>query len=164
MFYAVPGDDLFAPVRKKRLRHDRSFSPSPPHSECCCANVVEELKQEVKEDMELLKGNCEKIFGQISGLKMPIGLKQLFQDSLRCCICHQSPMEPPIVMAKCCKSIIGCEACTNEWYSGEEALTKSCPNCRADRGYAETMQLHGMDDLLRGLRDLLNEDEDTLGQ
>ena len=161
-FYAVPADDLITLVRKrKRLRHQRSWSPSPLHSGCGCGDVLEEMKAEMKEDMEQLKGKCGKIFQLTADLKIPLGLMQLLLDSLKCRICHQSPMEPPIVMGKCCKSIIGCEACTNQWYSGDEALTKSCPNCRAARGYAETVRLHGIDDVLVGLLELVDEDEVT---
>ena len=161
-FYAVPADDLIAPVRRrKRPRHQRSWSPSPQQSECGCGEVLEELKVEIKEDLEQLKGKCDKIFQLTTDLKIPLGLKQLLVDSLQCRICHRSPMQPPIVMGKCCKSIIGCESCINQWYSGDDVLTKSCPNCRATCGYAETMRLHGIDDLFVGLRDLVNEDEGT---
>lgn len=41
----------------------------------------------------------------------------------------------------------------------------NCPKykCGADRGYAKTMRLHGIGgDLLQGLRDIVDEDEDTL--
>ena len=36
----------------------------------------------------------------------------------------------------------------NQWYSGDDALTKKCPNCRVERGYSETMLLRGLDDFL----------------
>ena len=49
------------------------------------------------------------------------------------------PIRPPAILSKCCKSsIIGCERCVNKWYSGTEALTKTCPSCRAERGYCDT--------------------------
>ena len=55
-FYAVPADDLIAPVRKRnRLRHQWSWSPSPQHSECGCGEVLEEIKVEMKEDLEQKK-------------------------------------------------------------------------------------------------------------
>ena len=59
--------------------------------------------------------------------------------------CHVS-VKPPVIITKCCKTVLGCSTCVNAWYSGQEALTKSCPNCRAPRGYNETMLLHGLDD------------------
>ena len=37
--------------------------------------------------------------------------------------------------------------CVNQWYEGTDGLLKSCPLCRADRGYADTMRLHGLDEV-----------------
>ena len=34
-------------------------------------------------------------------------------------------MTPSIIISKCCKTVVGCEKCVNEW-------------CRAERGYNET--------------------------
>ena len=70
-------------------------------------------------------------------------------------------MQPPIVFAKCCKTIIGCDMCINQWYNGDDALTKICPHCRVDRGYTETVRLHGLDDMLKGLQELLSEDVES---
>ena len=70
-----------------------------------------------------------------------LGLYKITRDTFKCSICHVVPARPPIIIAKCCKTILGCEQCINEWFSGPDALTKSCPSCRADRGYNETMLL-----------------------
>ena len=48
-------------------------------------------------------------------------------------------------VAKCCKNIVGCEECVNTWYNEENAMIKTCPLCRAERGYADTMRLNGLD-------------------
>ena len=29
-------------------------------------------------------------------------------------------MQPPVVYARCCKRLIGCQSCINEWYVGSE--------------------------------------------
>ena len=39
----------------------------------------------------------------------------------------------------------------DQWYAGDDGLSKSCPNCRADRGYAETFCLLGVDELVNGI-------------
>ena len=36
----------------------------------------------------------------------------------------------------------------NEWYSGNDALTKTCPSCCAERGYSDTLMLRGIDEFL----------------
>lgn len=81
------------------------------------------------------------LFTRDTQSKLPIGLKRALQENFKCKICHSSPMQPPVVVAKCCKSILGCESCTNNWYSGPDAMTKTCPLCRAERGFTETMIL-----------------------
>ena len=70
-------------------------------------------------------------------------------------------MNPPILMMRCCKKIVGCEACVNSWFNGQDALTKCCPCCRAERGYNETMRLRGLDDFLGQVKQLYK-DEDSL--
>lgn len=82
------------------------------------------------------------------GLKVPFWLKRMFRQSFGCKICLTVPIRLPVIMSKCCKSVIGCERCVNGWYSGSEALTKNCPCCRAEQGYSETMLLRGLDEFL----------------
>jgi len=62
------------------------------------------------------------------------------------------PIKPPMIITKCCKSILGCETCCLNWYSGAEATMKRCPLCRAERGLSETMRLAGLDDFLDTLQ------------
>ena len=66
-------------------------------------------------------------------------------------------MTPPVIATKCCKTLLGCEGCINGWYSGEDALTKSCPACRAERGYNDTLIVKGLDDFLEQVKEALDE-------
>ena len=46
-------------------------------------------------------------------------------------------------------------------HAGEEALTKSCPACRMERGYNKTiMILRGLDDFLIQAKKCVDEEED----
>jgi len=38
------------------------------------------------------------------------------------------------------------------WYSGEDAMRKTCPICRAERGCNETMVLRGLSDFMEAIR------------
>ena len=78
---------------------------------------------------------------------IPMGLKRILRETFKCRVCHTVPINPPVIVIKCYKTILGCESCINSWYSGEDALTKTFPSCRAARGYNETMLLRGLDDL-----------------
>ena len=82
---------------------------------------------------------------------IPLGLCQLMRDNFQCKICHIVPVKPPVIITKCCQSILGCKKCVNQWYNGKEALTKCCPSCKASRGYNETMLLRGLDAFLNDI-------------
>lgn len=87
--------------------------------------------------------------------KLPVGLYRIVRDAFQCRICFCVPIRPPVVISKCCKVIIGCERCVNGWYTGTEALTKTCPSCRAERGYSETMILKGIDNFLTEVKKVI---------
>ena len=91
---------------------------------------------------------------------IPIGLKRLMRDAFKCNISQNIPVRPPVIITKCCKKILGCESCVNHWYSSDEALTKSCPGCRADRGYNETMLPRGLDEFLIGVRQVIQTEDE----
>ena len=95
--------------------------------------------------------------------RIPLSLLKIMRDTFQCSICHVVPVKPPVIITKCCKTVLGCSTCVNAWYSGQKALTKSCPKCRAPRGYNETMLLHGLDDFITKANSLLElpEDEDN---
>ena len=61
----------------------------------------------------------------------------------------------PIIFAKCCKSIIGCQNCVDTWYRGAEGQTPTCPRCRSHRAYVETCEFNGLDDFLAAITPLL---------
>ena len=70
------------------------------------------------------------------------------EESLKCCICKTSPSNPPIIVCKECKTLVGCNDCTKEWYSGRDAMDKPCPKCRAFRGFSSSVELKGFDGLV----------------
>ena len=69
-------------------------------------------------------------------------------------------MQPPVVVAKCCKSILGCESCPNSWYRGPDPMAKTCPLCCAECGFNETMILNGLHDFLKILSEIYSKDQD----
>ena len=89
---------------------------------------------------------------------VPLGLKRLLQDSFKCRICHITPMTPPIVFAKCCRVVLGCEACITTWFQGPDAFTKPCPHCQAPRAFTETIRVCGYDDLLTELLPVIRDE------
>ncbi|KAL5471034.1 hypothetical protein EMCRGX_G029108 [Ephydatia muelleri] len=58
--------------------------------------------------------------------------------------------------SNCCKQLLGCDACIKTWYQ-DSPTTKNCPGCNKERGFPETMRLHGLDELLLATKDLVDD-------
>ena len=49
----------------------------------------------------------------------------------------------------------------NTWYSGAEAMTRTSPMCRAERGCNETMILRGLTDFMETIKKIYEGNEDN---
>lgn len=116
--------------------------------------------EDLAKDIASIKEQTREIMNLNKTMKVPLGLKKLVVNAFTCKICNKSPVQPPVIVAKCCKAILGCEECVNNHFSGEQALTKSCPNCNARRGNNETMLLRGLDDFLIEMKSIIGEQEE----
>lgn len=91
--------------------------------------------------------------------KLPMDLKQIIRDTFKCHICRSVPAKPLLIITKCCRTMLGCERCVNQWDSGPEAMTKTCLMCKAERGCNETMILQDLNKFLASIEKLFaNED------
>lgn len=52
-----------------------------------------------------------------------------FCYTFKCQVCHAIPINPPVIIIKFCRNILRCEECVNTWYSGLDAMMKTCPVC-----------------------------------
>ncbi len=93
-------------------------------------------------------------------MKIPPGLYRQLYDTFQCQICRNSP---PVIFARCCKRILGCQDCVDLWYRGEEGFGRKCPLCRDERVYAKTTTLKGLDDVLLSVAPLLGEQGQDAG-
>lgn len=101
-----------------------------------------------------VKDKLDKIFSLSRNMGVPIGLKSIIYDTFKCIIC-QNAMEPPIIFAKCCKTIIGCQKCVGEWYRGN-GQTRYCLKCRSERAFVDTSRLVGLDEFLQAVNPLFD--------
>ena len=120
---------------------------------------LEEKLAVVLEELGSIKESVEEAMSLTKYTKIPLGLKRIMRDTFKCQICYNVPIVPPVIVTKCCKTILGCSACANSWYSGEEALTKTCPSCRVERGYNETMILQGLETFLTNMHQAIQHEE-----
>lgn len=140
-------DDFIAPIKK--MKH-QSVSSS----------YAVTLLEDVKKDVIDMKSSLADITTLSSKTKCPMALHRILKDTFQCKICRTAPIKPPVILMRCCKSIVGCDTCINNWFSGPSALTKPCPLCRAERGYNETMLLRGLDEFLDQVKVVLQTDDE----
>lgn len=133
---------------KKRLREseDEEVSHKYPH--------VDQLF-EIADKLDTMDAKLSKILEINPNLPIPLGVSTLLLDNLRCNICQKSPITPPPIFVRCCKRILGCQNCVDQWYSGDQGLLKKCPLCRGDRGFADTSKILGLDDLLNAVSKIM---------
>ncbi|MDA8003254.1 MAG: hypothetical protein MPL62_18365, partial [Alphaproteobacteria bacterium] len=110
--------------------------------------------QEVEEKLD-------SIFRVTKNDKIPFGIKTSLSEVFQCKICLRC-VSLPVMVATCCGQLIGCQSCTDTWYTtGPDIMKKTCPACRAERGAARLCQLRGMDSLINNARDILQEAQPT---
>ena len=115
------------------------------------------------DSIETIKNDIDQMkkFTRDATTKLPLGLQTAVQETFKCTICHQIPIREPLIVAKCCKNIVGCKQCVYTWYAGQDILTKTCPLCRAERGFTETMRLNGLEPFLQAVSIALNPSPNT---
>ena len=101
-FWKTPSRKLFAiPKDQVRGKHrsstaDKTVLPDDG-----------ELQKSVKEIHTKIQQLESTIWAKQGNI--PPHFRQRLEDCLKCKICQSSPIKPPIIMAKCCISIIGCQ-------------------------------------------------------
>ena len=74
-------------------------------------------------------------------LPLPLGFSSVLYETFECSICHESPIITPAMFGK---RIVGCQQCIDTWCRGEDQMTKRCPLCHGERGFADSMILSGL--------------------
>ena len=148
--YAIPPSDLARGLKlksRKSTEHDDDDYELASSSKRPINDILDDMKDDTSEIVAAVRDLRE----LDKDSSIPVALQSLIRDAFKCKVCLRTPLTAPPIMSRCCKAILGCEACVNQWYSGEDALTKSCTLCRAQQGYTETMILRGLDDFLSGV-------------
>ena len=114
----------------------------------------------IARDIKTLKSDVASLF-EVSRTRVPMGLKKMLIDTFQCTICQSTPMTPPIIFSKCCKSIIGYQECIDKWYCGSEGMGRSCPRCQAERGFTETCRVNGLSEFLEMTEKILDVGDDS---
>jgi len=159
--FAVSEGDLKASKGKQKRPVQYVISDSdsseedflPPRKKMTPATSAE--VRQVSKEVKQVQQQIESFFQITTSMRVPPGLHKLLLESFKCHICHVSPIEPPVIFARCCRRILGCQVCADTWYRQDDNMARTCPMCRAERAYSDTTTLRGLDDLLKGLGPIL---------
>ena len=173
-FWKVGSRNIYA-VKEKELRPSPKASrkgkyPVSPDSDSSdefiqCSKkgkfLANKQSGELLSEVQGLRKEIGQLFEVNKQLPIPMGLRKVLQETFQCCIC-QCTMSPPVIFGRCCKSLIGCQACVDRWFQGDgELMQQTCPRCRTERAYAETCVVKGIDDFLVAIHPLVRANPST---
>lgn len=104
---------------------------------------IKSLKDEVIDMMKIAKGTT-----------IPPRLYKILTESFKCHICHSAPLKLPPIFARCCRNVLGCATCVDEWFKRES----TCPLCRNDRALPDTSTINGLDEFIEAISNLIPTD------
>ena len=110
-------------MRKKPRRQSEAIdlTDSTTASTCNCEEVLEDVRSE----LEGVQTKLKHIFELTKDSKVPLGLQELLNEAFKCKICR-GIIDPPVIITKCCKAILGCDECIKTWYT-RDPLGRNCP-------------------------------------
>lgn len=116
-FWKSPRRKVFA-VRKsgKKKKHfdldsfsdsDNEVTSKRTKSNSVAVEVIADKIDDLRDDIVSVKCVMQDLLSLSSSR---LGLQRLIRDSFQCKICLAAPITPPVMLSKCCKTIIGCES------------------------------------------------------
>ena len=148
-FWKVGSRKVYA-VKEKALKYLKGRYPADSSSDSDSLQPKAKFpRYDVESDIRDIKRKISSLFTVEKSLNVPISLRSLLIENFKCSIC-QDTMKPPVIFSRCCKFIIGCESCIDTWYEN----SRTCPRCRAERGFTETCRLNGIDEFLIAINKL----------
>ena len=170
-FWKTPSRKIFAADKTQvRGKASRTSETTAWNTSCLPLETPSDLgpqheAQEILAQLAKLKTEIEKIqlAMWVKSNTIPNAFREALSHAFRCKICQVTPFVPPVILARCCTNIIGCQKCVDTWYSGTNALTKNCPLCQHERGYAQTSTIHGFDEVAMELQTLFENTDKVSG-
>ena len=99
------------------------FEPPRPEMKKTSTPHGAEILSSIKEDIKLICQDIQQMYKIDRHTKLPAALYHQLHNTFTCCICHNAPIVPKVIFARCCKSIVGCQNCTDQWYR-EDGMNK----------------------------------------
>ena len=151
-FWKVPSRKLYA-VKQTDLEPREQVDSN---DEELTPRGTKRFRAEIKESVHEIKEE----FRTLQSVLLPNSLRDRMMDLARCCIC-QVVIQPPVLMANCCSSIVGCEQCVLQMHASRDS-PGACPLCR-DAEFPTT-KLNGLDEFLSALQEYMETSARTPSQ
>ena len=151
-FWKAPNRKIYAVTQANLNTLDEGASDGSDDEELT-VSTAKRLKKEVQEGMKKIKEELATLRSMMPRA-LPDNLMDHLTGLMRCCICQVVPIRPPVVISKCCRSIIGCEQYVQQLVDNQEA--SSCPLCRAVE--FDINKVNGFDGLLSAMGNHITED------
>ena len=99
--------------------------------------------EKLSEDIQEVKSEIKKFHDLAFRHKFSVSLLLELEEAFSCIICRKIPARKPLIACSECNSLIDCQKCVNEWYSGIQRLQEKCPKCCCERGLTKTVVFKG---------------------
>ena len=118
-FYAVKRPDHERKDRRKLKRKATHYESSSDTDDFLASvNVAKKRMNDVpsnelhilKEDITAICEDIQYLYTIDKRMKIPTSLYRKLSEAFKCHICQHSPITPPVIFARCCKTIIGCQS------------------------------------------------------
>jgi len=149
-FWKAPRRKVYAVLQSELISNDTTSSDDDYVA--TPAKRSKRNHKRLREQITSLQTDLQEMKSSMNN-SLPSRLQQEILDTFKCCICQAAPIvRPPIMVAKCCGSIVGCQDCFNELRRED---SQSCPLCRGNN--FDCIRLNGLDGFLGVLTESLSE-------
>lgn len=124
--YSVSGSDLKVGKGKSSRSQSKWYLESEddlsdfdvPRSSKKKTKVINENSM-IMQDLKEMRSELQSVVKVTKCIKFPPGLYSSIITTFKCnlCLCL---ITPPVIFARCCKNLLGCEKCVNNLYHGEQ--------------------------------------------
>ena len=149
--FAVTGLSFWKALRRKVyavLQSELISNDTTSSDDEYVATPAKRSNKRLREQITSLQTDLQEMRSRMNN-SLPSRLQQEILGTFKCCICQVAPIvRSPIMVAKCCGYIVGCQDCFNE-LKREESQEYCCPLCWGSN--FDCIRLNGLDGFLGAL-------------
>ena len=147
--YSVAESDLGQTLRRRKRQWPHMHTAASSSSN---DDRTTRSNSSIKQDiLEEVRGNRRDLQA-----RLPPDLHWHLDEAFKCTIFQESAMTPPVVFWRCCKWLLGCQPCMQQWFT-RQSQTLICPLCgvRVEADEMANCVFRGLDELLECIGSLV---------